>query len=35
MPTVNRDTRSTQVFDGPYYLSIAGELVETDVGLEP
>lgn len=30
MPTVNRDTRSTQVFDGPYYLSIAGELVETD-----
>jgi len=25
-----KDSRSTSIFDGPYYLSIAGELVSTD-----
>ena len=30
MSTVMKDSRSTSIFDGPYYLSIAGELVSTD-----
>lgn len=30
MSTVMKDSRSSSVFDGPYYLSIAGELVATD-----
>lgn len=30
MSTVKKDSRSSSVFDGPYYLSIAGELVATD-----
>ena len=30
MSTVMKDSRSSSVFDGPYYLSIAGELVSTD-----
>ncbi|MFD1698986.1 aldehyde dehydrogenase family protein [Halopseudomonas phragmitis] len=30
MSTVMKDSRSTSIFDGPYYLSIAGKLVATD-----
>lgn len=30
MSTVMKDSRSSSVFDGPYYLSIAGKLVSTD-----
>lgn len=30
MSTVMKDSRSSSVFDGPYYLSIAGQLVATD-----
>ncbi|SDA69337.1 aldehyde dehydrogenase family protein [Ectopseudomonas toyotomiensis] len=30
MSTVMKDSHSSSVFDGPYYLSIAGELVATD-----
>lgn len=30
MSTVKKESRSTSVFDGPYYLSIAGKLVSTD-----
>lgn len=30
MSTVMKDSHSTSIFDGPYYLSIAGELVSTD-----
>lgn len=30
MSTVKKDSRSSSVFDGPYYLSIAGELVSSD-----
>lgn len=30
MSTVMKNSRSSSVFDGPYYLSIAGELVATD-----
>lgn len=30
MSTAKKDSRSSSVFDGPYYLSIAGDLVSTD-----
>lgn len=30
MSTVKKESRPTSVFDGPYYLSIAGKLVSTD-----